>query len=237
MDYIAPEHPRPALITIDVQRDTLTSMRCTASSARRRDKTSRLARMRFKIVVLVLSAIASTDSYAQTSAGSNRALSSTTVAYWQQQDNGDGTGSLDLLVLWRGTPGWFARGGSSGGGGAHGGFGQWQGTRWMTYGDVTLTMEFTSKSKDFDPASTVVKILDLEIPLRDTNVILIDGADSGMPIIVGTRYIGPRFTGADAVAATVKRTPELFEFVRCDVTLPDAAIQAMMALICGQMRP
>jgi len=45
------------------------------------------------------------------------------------------------------------------------------------------------------------------------------------------------FSGRDAVAAIVKGTPELFEFLRCDVTLPDAKQQAMMALVCGQMRP
>ena len=39
--------------------------------------------------------------HAQTSAGSNRTLSPTTVAYWQQHNNGDGTATLDLLVLWR----------------------------------------------------------------------------------------------------------------------------------------
>jgi len=107
----------------------------------------------------------------------------------------------------------------------------------MTYGDVTLTMEFTSQSEDFDPATTVVKILDREIPLRDTNVILIDGADAKTPTIVGTRYVDPTFTGRDPVAAIVKRTPELFEFLRCDITLPDPNRQAMMALLCGQLRP
>ena len=34
------------------------------------------------------------------------------------------------------------------------------------------------------------------------------------------------FSGRDAVAAIVKGTPELFEFLRCDVTLPDAKQQA-----------
>jgi hypothetical protein len=33
----------------------------------------------------------------------HRFTSPTTVAFWQQDDNGDGTGTLDLLVLWRGT--------------------------------------------------------------------------------------------------------------------------------------
>ena len=73
--------------------------------------------------------------------------------------------------------------------------------------------------------------------LRDTNVVLIDGADTSTPTTVGTPYIDRRFTGTDAVAAIVKRTPELFEFLQCDVTLPDANPQAMMALMCGQMRP
>ena len=195
-------------------------------------------RHRSHLPALIAMVLAIAAARAQTPAGSNRTLSPTTVAYWQQHDNGDGTGSLDLLVLWRGSPGWFFRGGSSsGGGGVHGGFGQWQGTHAMTYGDVTLTMEFTSQSKDFDPASTVVKILDREIPLRDTNVILIDGADSKTPTIVGTRYVDPHFAGRDPVAAVVKRTPELFEFLRCDLTLPDSNQQAMMALVCGQLRP
>jgi len=196
--------------------------------------------MRFKIAVLVLSAITTADSrvaHIQTSAGSNRVLSPTTVAYWQQHDNGDGTGSLDLLVLWRGAPGWFFSGGSSSGGGLHGGFGQWQNTHWMNYGDVTLQLDFTSQSQDFDPASTVVTILDRQISLRDTNIVLIDDADSGTPRIVGTRFVEPRFAGRDGVAAIMKRTPELFEFLRCDVTLPDAKQKAMMALICEQMRP
>jgi hypothetical protein len=159
------------------------------------------------------------------------------VAYWQQHDNGNGTGSLDLLVLWRGSPGWFLPGGSSSSASdIHGGFGNWQATRWMTYGNVTLTMLFTSQSKDFDPATTLVKILDRDLALRDTNVVLIDGAGTGAPTIVGTRYVQPRFAGSDAIAAIVKRTPELFEFLRCDVTLPDASQQTMMALLCGQLR-
>jgi hypothetical protein len=106
----------------------------------------------------------------------------------------------------------------------------------MTYADVTLTLDLKSTSKDFDPATTVVTILDREIALRDTNVVLIDLADSGTPMIIGARYVDPRFSGTDAVAAIVKRTPELFEFLQCDVTLPDPNQQAMMALVCGQMR-
>jgi hypothetical protein len=44
------------------------------------------------------------------------------------------------------------------------------------------------------------------------------------------------FNHNEAPDAIVKRTPELFEFLQCDVTLPDPNQQAMMALVCGQMR-
>ena len=74
----------------------------------------------------------------------------------------------------------------------------------MTYGDVTLTVDLSSRSNDFDPATAVVKILDQEILLRDANVIMIDGVDSSTPSFVGARYVEPRFTGKDAVAAIVK---------------------------------
>ena len=175
--------------------------------------------------------------HAQTSAGSNRVVSPTTVAYWQQHDNGDGTGSLDLLVLWRGTAGWFMGGSGSASGGGRGGFADWHITRTMRYGDISLAIEFESSSKDFDPAMTTATILDRKISLRDTNVVLIDGADAGSPTIVATRYIDPQFTERDPVAAVVKRAPERFEVLRCDITLPDPNQQAMMALLCGQLRP
>ncbi len=58
----------------------------------------------------ILVALITMGTHAQSTAGSNRVLSPTTVAYWQQHDDGDGSSSLDVLVLWRGNPGWFLRG-------------------------------------------------------------------------------------------------------------------------------
>jgi hypothetical protein len=174
----------------------------------------------------------------QPSSASNVVLSPAVVAYWQTHDNGDGTGSLDLLILWRGTPGWFLRGdGSSGGGVGGGGFGHWTISHTMTYGDVSVSFDLISSSPDFDPATTVAQILGSEIGLRDTNVVLIDGVDSGPPTIVATQHVDPAFTGRDPVAVIVKRSPELFEFLRCDITLPDPNQQAIMSFLCGRVRP
>jgi hypothetical protein len=56
-------------------------------------------------------------------AATHVAVSPAVVGYWQMHDNEDGTGSVDLLILWRGTPGWFLRGNDNSGGGSGGGGG------------------------------------------------------------------------------------------------------------------
>lgn len=193
--------------------------------------------MRSQIEALALVVLAAVAAHAQTSAGSNRVISPTVVAYSQQHDSGDGTNSLDLLVLWRGTPGWFMRGDASAGGDSgRGGFGHWTMTHTMSYGDIRLTIRLQSTSKEFEPATTVLSILDREVPLRNTNVVLIDGADSGTPTIVGTQHVDPTFAGPDAIAAIIKRSRDLFQFLQCDAALSDP-VQGAIRARCEQMRP
>jgi hypothetical protein len=61
------------------------------------------------------------------------------------------------------------------------------------------------------------------------------------PTIVGSRWVdrpAPNQTSsADPIAAVVKSSVELFEYLRCDAALSDAGMKAMMPIICGQMRP
>jgi hypothetical protein len=106
----------------------------------------------------------------------------------------------------------------------------------MSYGDTTLEIELSSPSKDFDPARTIARVLDRDIPLGDTNVALIDGVDSSAPAIVDLRHVEPRFTGSDPVPVVIKRSSDLFEFLRCDVAVGDPQIQPMIDAICAQMR-
>jgi hypothetical protein len=194
--------------------------------------------LRFFIAVLVFTLSSGDAGRAQTSAGFNRVISPAVVAYWQSHETGAGAGSLDLLVLWRGAPGWFTRGTSSAGGGEmSGGFGKWSAYHWMSYGDLTLMMEFRSDSKDLPPESTTLTVLGRDISLRDANVVLIDGVDTGAPTIAGTERVDPLFLGADPVAAIVKRSPALFDFLRCDAIVSDTQVQTIIESICRQMRP
>ena len=101
-----------------------------------------------------------------------------------------GRGTLQLLILWRGTPGWFLRGGggsSSGGGGSMGPGSSMIFSHWISQGGVNLTVRF-------DPAARKVWIQDKEIALDDANVVLVDGVDSPAgPQVVRTLRIDPEY--------------------------------------------
>jgi hypothetical protein len=106
---------------------------------------------------------------------------------------------------------------------------------YLSQGGLTFTMEF-----DYDKG--IVKILNREISLNEINVVLVDFVDStNGPTIVGYRWVDPappeQPSPVDPIAAVVKRTPELFEYLRCDLSLPYPLTRAMMPIICGQMRP
>jgi hypothetical protein len=155
----------------------------------------------------------------------------------------DGKGELELLVLWRGRPGWMRSGGGdsswasgSGGGGSMGG-GAMPATRsaWLTQGGVRLEVRF-------EPQSRKLWIQDRDVALNDDNAVLVDEVDSpNGPRVARTLRIDSAFEatrvavppgtasrgpGAQArmmpppVQEFIRRSPELVEFLRCDVVPP-----------------
>src|SRR5262249_17787751 len=122
----------------------------------------------------------------------SRIVSPTVVASWRQRESYADGSSTSLLVLWRGSPGWFTAGGrgassgsSSGGGGGGTGSAFSYSYDYMTYGARTFMMEF-------DDIKKIVKIVNQEISLKDTNVVLVDFVDSTTgPTIVGYRWVAP----------------------------------------------
>jgi hypothetical protein len=164
----------------------------------------------------------------------SRVASPTVVGSWMSHESwSDGvTTKTTLLVLWRGKPGWFSKSsssGSSGGGGAS------TGSQHLSYGGLNLDIEF-----DYD--KSIAKILGQDISLAENNVVLVDFVDApGGATVVDRRWVAAAApdqpSGPDAIAAIIKRTPELFDYLQCDAPLGDAAMSAMMRLICGQMRP
>ena len=150
-----------------------------------------------------------------------------------------GRGTLQLLILWRGTPGWFMRGGggsSSGGGGSMAPGSSMIFSHWVSQGGVNLTVRF-------DPAIRKVWIQDREIALDDANVVLVDGVDSPAGAqVVRTFRIDPEYQatprGPVPAQTFIRRSPELIEFLQCDTTLPglSAYEQKMFDSMCAYVR-
>jgi len=149
-----------------------------------------------------------------------------------------GRGTLELLILWRGSPGWFRKsaGAASGGGQSSsmgGGPSPMIRSEWISQGGINLTVRF-------DPAARKVWIQDKELALDEANVVLVDGVDSREgPHVVRTLRIdpeyqttldvlpggpmgrGPRMRPQAVPAQTfIRRSPELVEFLQCDVSVP-----------------
>ena len=165
------------------------------------------------------------------SATTARIVSPTVFASWMShQDYADGSVTT-LLVLWRGSPGWFQTGGGSSSGG--GGVGA-SGFQAISQGSLASRIEFAFDKK-------TANILNQEVSLEQTNVVLVDFVDrADGPVIVGTRWIEPvvtQPTTPDSIAAVIKQSSELFDYLRCDLSLSDPFMNSMMAIICGQMRP
>jgi hypothetical protein len=150
-----------------------------------------------------------------------------------------GRGTLQLLILWRGTPGWFLRGGggsSSGGGGSMAPGSGMIFSHWISQGGVNLTVRF-------DPAVRKVWIQDREVGLDDANVVLVDGVDSPAgPQVVRTLRIDPEYQttprGPVPAQTFIRRSPELVEFLQCDVTVPGLSTyeQQMFDLLCTRVK-
>lgn len=128
-------------------------------------------------------------------------------------------GRLVLLVLWRGNPGWLARGGgwASGQGGGSGN------QTWvqLTRGGLTLNV-------DVDHASGVARVLTHTISTKGQNVVLVDAVDT-IPTVQATHVDPAVSDGPDAVFAVLKREPALLAFLQCDLMRADPFLARILA--------
>lgn len=132
-------------------------------------------------------------------------------------------GELALLVLWRGTPGWYyasAKGSSGGGGGSQGG--RETGFEQMSYGGRSFLIEF-------DYTARTAKLLGQEISLAETNVVLVDDVDGARGArIVDRRRIDPVMPApirqvtldGDPLIIAIRRDPALVAFIQCAIPMP-----------------
>jgi hypothetical protein len=134
---------------------------------------------------------------------------------------------IDVLVLWRGAPGWHSNGprhDSAGGGAAFGTSAVWE------QGDLRLTVSIGKEEG-------VVEVQGRRVKLHGGNVVLVDHADSpasltvvGVESIDGT-YVVPagQRPGPIRLDEIVAKYPRLLDYLRCDVPYPNPQMQAVWA--------
>jgi hypothetical protein len=138
-----------------------------------------------------------------------------------------------LIVVWRGTPGWFARGNQhseSGGGG--GGLRRES----VTYGSISLDVSL-------DIAHRLATIQGGKpISLGQDNVVLVDHVDepAALTVVKTLRIDDPSLPDrAPRVPLALKRSAEVVAFLRCDLRLPDEMQMLQTRLIepmCAQLK-
>ena len=125
---------------------------------------------------------------------------------------------LDLLVLWRSNPGWFDdRSLSTGSGGSD--------------GVHRVASRGRSLELRFDRRTGTVRIQRQTITLQGANVLLLDDVDAANGVLVaGTMRVdpvvsagrpAPSGSNVDPLAEMIRRSPELFDFLRCDPIFTD----------------
>jgi hypothetical protein len=154
------------------------------------------------------------------------ALSGAVAGGWFAHSEPDGTMSLDLLVLWRGTPGWLMqdRGTASSGGGA-------PGTRRgmnVRFGDRSFYAGYDVNPRRYVIENTVK-------PLGNDNVVLVDDVDSVPGLrVVKTLRVDPQMSEQGHIGDVIVRSSELVAYLRCDAKVADKQKQMMVDLLCAR---
>ena len=179
---------------------------------------------------LLLGVLASVSLHAQapdrppSGSGGSRPVSPAVVATLFTIHSQAGDGKLEVLVLWRGSPGWFLGGGRDESSGSRtGGSGEtWD--HHFFFGDLTLNLQFNRRTR-------TARVQDIEVSLQDTNVVLVDQVDSRETLrVVGTRWIDPQVGDPPVrVEQVLGRSSELVDFLRCDVSLPDRLVRPLVS--------
>ena len=136
--------------------------------------------------------------------------------------------ALQLLVLWRGTAAWFARG--SGGGESGGG----DGRRYYStlgYGGVELQLEY-----EFQPRLATIQ--GHRVELGDDNVVFVDGVDTpGALRVVRTLSVDSTISqdGIPRIGEVMRRSPEILSFLQCDTRLSDPLQRKLADIVCANV--
>jgi hypothetical protein len=140
---------------------------------------------------------------------------------------------IELVVLWRGAPGWFLSGSHSDhvserGDTVHGS---------VEYAGQVVRFSYERERRRATINDVVVSLL------QDTNVILVDRVDAPSgPVVAGLARLGPGLEGNPTMTlllpmtALLRGSPEVVSFLQCDRGTPNEATnRAIRGLVCDAL--
>jgi len=158
-------------------------------------------------------------------------VSPSVVASSSTRRDASGALTVDLLILWRGSPGWSFRRTAAAESMANSSAARDGAVNFsVEQGGLHLTARY-------DPAGKTVTILGERVDLAGANVVFVDRVDSpDGPVIAGTTTVRPRNVarGLPVVPAVLRDTPELLAYLRCEAQLPEPMNQMAMNSVCTE---
>jgi hypothetical protein len=102
----------------------------------------------------------------------------------------------------------------------------------LSYGALRLEWEY-------DRGKHTLRVQDHDVSVKSSNVILVDEVDAADgPQIAGSLEVDSSFAGEPAgIEAIVRRSPEIYAFLRCDGAVPDTNTQSAIEAMCARMKP
>jgi hypothetical protein len=187
---------------------------------------------------LLMAAISLSSQLNELSASCQSSIVSSTVVATFCGHRQDENEMLDLLIVWRGSPGWFQnRHFGGGGGGGSRKFGA--GTKGyvamqQAYGDVTISFD-----ADFD--ANTVAIGERTVALGRVNTIVVDKVDQpGVHRISAIRRTEPRLPlGGDVNLFLAQHSRRLLNDLHCEIpmpTPPSRIPQAPVLTVCEKLK-
>jgi hypothetical protein len=137
--------------------------------------------------------------------------------------------ALELIILWRGTPGWFTGGRSSSSSGGTSNDG-WR--HRFSQGDLEFEAALDFKTRIANVQGQIIK-------LGSANVILVDGVDSPKGArVAGTLTVDARLGDGDGplrILPVLARSKEIRDYLRCDTALSEERLQERLAPVCARI--
>ena len=157
-------------------------------------------------------------------AGVTRVVSPAVVATWLATfEDSSQAAKLEILVLWRGKPGWFGSGSAQTSGG---GDERSYGTN-ARYGDVDLSVNVT-----FVPRTVKVRGTSVTMPPK-TNALLVDNIDDPKPGAPKFLTVPSGMVDMRTIEPILRSSGELIEYLRCDAKVLDPRLQATLDRSCA----